>query len=120
MKTTEDTRLDQLRRDHGGQWDIWKVPRYIGPTAWCTRPAGYPTAVHEEASPEHLDAWLRRIGALQDKGVTLQFGRDGWTITAIATWTDPAGTPATYGPAPASEVIDHAEALPGTQAETLT
>ena len=115
MKTADDVRLAQLRHDHGPHWDIWKVDRYIGPTVWCTKPAGYATAVHEEASAEHLSAWLRRVTALQAKGAVLQFGRDGWTVTATATWTSPAGTQASYGPAPVMEAVDHAEAALGIQ-----
>jgi hypothetical protein len=69
-----DAMLARLQREHAGRWDTWTVPQTHQPTAWCTKPAGAPACVHEETSGERMQAWLAQVTALQDKGVTLQFG----------------------------------------------
>ncbi len=112
-----DPMLERLQREHAGRRDTWTVYPLTGPTTWHTRPAGSPSCVHQETTGEHMEAWLCQVTALQDKGASLQFGRDGQTITATITWTDPAtGTPAAHGPAPVPEAIAHAETALTTRA----
>lgn len=118
MTTPEDTRLAQLRTRHGTHWQIWKVTTKIG-AAWCVMPPGTTAAVHQEPTADQLEAWLNRVEALRAKGATLHFhepANPSHPVTATITYTHPATrTPATTGPAPVSEAIDHAETtLAGT------
>jgi hypothetical protein len=115
MKTHNDARLAQLQHQHAARWDIWAV-RGQARNWWCIKPAGTQTAVHNEDSPEALDAWIRRVDALTGSGITITF-HPGYKNTATATWTSPGScTPATYGPASTAEVIDHAEDTRARQA----
>jgi hypothetical protein len=115
MTTRDDARLAQLQRQHAARWDIWTVPSRDR-TAWCVKPAGTPNGIHDEDSPEALDAWIRRVDALTNAGITITFHAD-YKKTATATWTSP-GSPApdTYGPAETAEVLDHAEDTRARQA----
>ena len=57
MIAVEDQQLAELQAKYPG-WDVWKVPTYIGPTAWCVKPKGARIAVHREDSADALDKWL--------------------------------------------------------------
>jgi hypothetical protein len=59
MVTEDDRKLATLQAKHGDKWDVWKVPRTLGPTAWCVKPKGAQIATHNEDSAEALDTWLR-------------------------------------------------------------
>jgi hypothetical protein len=108
MTTTDETRLAQLQRQHAARWDIWTV-HSRDRTAWCVKPAGTQTGIHNEDSPDHIDAWIRRVDTLTGSGITIRF-HPGYHITATATWTSPGSpAPSTYGPAPVPDVLDHAE-----------
>jgi len=98
--------LAALQARYAGRWDIWAVETLTGPTWWCARPAGTQTAVHEETESRHLAAWLDRVNALTDAGVTIAFRA---SLTVTATWTGPGSTGPDYGPAPVPDVLDHAE-----------
>jgi anti-sigma regulatory factor (Ser/Thr protein kinase) len=107
--TASNARLAQLRQRHAARWDTWTVTCQAR-TWWCAKPAGTDAAVHEEDTPDALDTWIRRVDAITASGITIAFQHDGHDITATATWTSPGTrTPATYGPAPVPEVLDHAE-----------
>ena len=109
MTTADDARLAQLQRQHAARWDIWLVrghPR----SWWCVKPAGTQNGIHNEDSPQALDAWIRRVDALTASGITITFHSSGHKITATATWTSPGSpAPESYGPASTAEVLDHAE-----------
>jgi hypothetical protein len=107
-KLPDDEQLAQLQARHAARWEIWLVPGRPR-SWWCIKPAGTPTGIHNEDTPDHLEAWIHRVDALTSAGITITF-HHGSPPTATATWTSPgSNTPATYGPAPTGEVLDHAE-----------
>jgi hypothetical protein len=115
MTTTDDARLAKLRQQHAARWDIWAVWGQAR-NWWCVKPAGTTAAVHHEDSPVHLQAWISRVDALTDSGITITF-HSGYKKTATATWISPGSpAPATYGPADTAEVLDHAEDIHARQA----
>jgi hypothetical protein len=106
--TTDDARLARLQQHHAARWDTWTA-RDHARTTWNAKPAGTHAAVHHEDTASALDTWIRRVDAITASGITIAF-HHGHDITATATWTPPGTrTPATYGPAPVPEVLDHAE-----------
>lgn len=54
-----EANVTALRAAHGATWEIWGVPTYAGPDAYCTRQWGAPAAQHVAHSAEELDAWIR-------------------------------------------------------------
>lgn len=48
-------RLSELFPD----WDIWFVPVYLGPDAWCAKPKGSPIATINAHSPDELEFEIR-------------------------------------------------------------
>lgn len=48
-------RLRRLFQD----WDIWYVPRYLGPDTWCAKPKGSPVATINSDSPDELEFEIR-------------------------------------------------------------
>lgn len=106
----DEITLYELKQKHGARWDIWKVPAVISPTAWCAKPLEASTSVLQETSSDALDAWLTRVSALMDQGVTFEFSARGWKRLLTASWIDKSGTRARRGPEPVSDVLDYVEA----------
>ena len=53
VQSWEDEQLALLRPNYPG-WDIWLVPCYMAPAAWCARPVGHPVATINTDSPDRL------------------------------------------------------------------
>jgi len=57
--------VEAIRR-YWPEFDLWLVPRYMGPTVWCARPKGERVATINEDSPEEFITALAEARASLD------------------------------------------------------